>query len=767
MPPPPPMLQPYDPTRGLISCFTTQHGGAADDSVSAATDEALRDLLVDHYEEAFRRLPADEPPSDVDPAGLCLGLLDPVTNIVLNAISLHPHGFETTNPSVSVPRRHERSRDEWRAVAGKSSHCLLEFMLAYFGLLTREQAGRYLVWAHADLSMAVLLVEHELYAARPAAPDPRSGRTRNSLRIAAMHGSHPSPDSLVSLATAWLPQQRLEMLAPVLLSTTPQSYSGLSRFTVHDIKTFLHALRHKDDAAAMLRLEESTRLVEERNTSYTDLGEGRIAVTTIVQRAGDYIASLRRPQETKSMLSSYSTHASSTATVLPALGTTTKPHPHDSPCTSSQFIDADASTCPYIKSLEMSLYGTIHGFYLRALAMLPSHHIRGVLVAGHCYGPLDPVSNIVLSALWFDANFPLPPADQLTKSHDILDTLTMLRAVSRSLRGLVALLHATSDQQLSLHDILKYLCYVQGDLAAMLQPHLHQRRLVESSPTPFEAAATAAQHPQASAMAAFFVSLAPTKLDRLRALMVSASSNNTALSQESLTQIHSILREETSAMKIKPALQPPIICGTALNILRRKRDAYAQQQTYIRGRIEQALQEYAREHPSEPKYDLDFVCGVAVAGHMDQCYHVNFMASTKSRFKNTLFFAELWLAYKDQSRPSICCPLPQPYDMGRCYYGQDSARKMAYPDDFADYSSSDITRGGLNDTEGVLDTDFMYFDSERDDVELAKVLRRMAKKEDVMQIGGEKRKEGERVSLESMKIDFAPTEEARKFCKEA
>jgi hypothetical protein len=313
----------------------------------------------------------------------------------------------------------------------------------------------------------------------------------------------------------------------------------------------------------------------------------------------------------------------------------------------------------------MSLYGTIHGFYLRALAMLPSHHIRGVLVAGHCYGPLDPVSNIVLSALWFDANFPLPPADQLTKSHDILDTLTMLRAVSRSLRGLVALLHATSDQQLSLHDILKYLCYVQGDLAAMLQPHLHQRRLVESSPTPFEAAATAAQHPQASAMAAFFVSLAPTKLDRLRALMVSASSNNTALSQESLTQIHSILREETSAMKIKPALQPPIICGTALNILRRKRDAYAQQQTYIRGRIEQALQEYAREHPSEPKYDLDFVCGVAVAGHMDQCYHVNFMAATKSRVKNTLFFAELWLAYKDQSRPSICCPLPQPYDMGK------------------------------------------------------------------------------------------------------
>ncbi|KAM0874425.1 hypothetical protein ACQ4PT_037442 [Festuca glaucescens] len=283
------------------------------------------------------------------------------------------------------PGRHVRSRDEWRSVAWRSSRCLLEFMRAYFGLLTQEQAGRFLVWARADLAMAVLLVEHELYAARPAPPDPRSGRTRNSLRIAAATheshlGSYPSPDHLVSVATAWLPQQRLDMLAPILLPTTPQSYSGLNRLTVHDIKTLLHALGHKDDASAMMQLEESTRLVEERTTSCTDLGEGRIAITTIVQRAGDYVASLRRPQETKSMLSSYSTHASA-VTVLPAPSTTTKPHPHDSPCTSVQSID-DTSGCPYVKSLEMSLYGTIHGFYFRALAMLPSHHIRGVLVAG-------------------------------------------------------------------------------------------------------------------------------------------------------------------------------------------------------------------------------------------------------------------------------------------------------------------------------------------------------------------------------------------------
>jgi hypothetical protein len=33
--------------------------------------------------------------------------------------------------------------------------------------------------------------------------------------------------------------------------------------------------------------------------------------------------------------------------------------------------------------------------------------------------------------------------------------------------------------------------------------------------------------------------------------------------------------------------------------------------------------------------------------------------------------------------------------------------------------------------------------------------------------GGDKLKECERVSLESMKKDFAPTGEARKFCKDA
>ena len=63
---------------------------------------------------------------------------------------------------------------------------------------------------------------------------------------------------------------------------------------------------------------------------------------------------------------------------------------------------------------------------------------------------------------------------------------------------------------------------------------------------------------------------------------------------------------------------------------------------------------------------------------------------------------------------------------GRCYYGRESARKIVYPNHSIDYFSSDITNGGLDDTEGTLDADYLYFDSERE-VELARDLQRMAK----------------------------------------
>jgi hypothetical protein len=210
----------------------------------------------------------------------------------------------------------------------------------------------------------------------------------------------------------------------------------------------------------------------------------------------------------------------------------------------------------------------------------------------------------------------------------------------------------------------------------MLQPHLQKDG---SSPNPFAAAATAARHPQVSALAAFLASLTPTKLDRLRSLITSASAKNAPLSHESLIQIYSILRKENLAplfvrknipLSRPPSVcdtAPPRLCSTALSILASKRQAYDQQLSFIRGTIQKLLQEYARGHPSEPKYKLEFICGMVLTGSSpyDSRYQVNFMAATKSTSRNTLFFAEFWGRIHAQSKTSICCPLSQPYDMGK------------------------------------------------------------------------------------------------------
>jgi hypothetical protein len=105
----------------------------------------------------------------------------------------------------------------------------------------------------------------------------------------------------------------------------------------------------------------------------------------------------------------------------------------------------------------MALLDTIRGFYLQALARLPRHELharyhRSLLRGGYCYGPLDPVSNIIVNTIWYDVMFPAAQQPVL----DMIGPNSLTRLESRSFYGLASFLQ-TRYHNLSEHQVVQCL----------------------------------------------------------------------------------------------------------------------------------------------------------------------------------------------------------------------------------------------------------------------------------------------------------------------
>ena len=104
--------------------------------------------------------------------------------------------------------------------------------------------------------------------------------------------------------------------------------------------------------------------------------------------------------------------------------------------------------------MKRLLLSMIHGFYLKALGALPKKELtdcyhRSLLMGGHCYGPLDPVSNIIVNTIWYDQTFPAREVQPL----NMISTNCLWCITTRSLYGLVSFLRSrypnlTPDQAL-------------------------------------------------------------------------------------------------------------------------------------------------------------------------------------------------------------------------------------------------------------------------------------------------------------------------------
>ncbi|XBI48044.1 hypothetical protein VPH35_111870 [Triticum aestivum] len=602
--------------------------------------------LAEFYLEAARRLPIADIPYLADCisiSGLAVGLADPVTNIVLttiNAFAKRPSYVRPLKPDDALEKI---SKKTTFVVGARDSRTgLIDFLLCYFRNLTEDQAEKCLDMAGHHLPLAVHLIEVGRWGSEVVPLlQPDAARTKTALQQAA---NCSNIDGLVRLMTWRYPRHLLD---PVLDDL--RGGEQLTADCIYKICDLLRCSWPPQPIPAPI-----PGIYRDNSGNVTTITKIRkdVFVTTTVSK--DHVP---------------------TATI-------TSTCPSNDDCTQDDGVHISTELATDISSsvnsrvcfwrenpdflplLKMSFLDTVHGFYIDALGMLPSHALRdshllrAVLTAGHCYGPLDPVSNIILNSIWYDAVFPL--SDDVSNqigAADILDARSMTRVESRSLDGFVAFVCYTYS--ISEQEAVVLLCQHRFNLSYMLQGS-------EKIFLNLASAALVAKHPQPAAFGDFLNSLTPAKLVRLRSL-ISDRGLRHVLSDDTLVQLKKMATNATACVAAAAAVQSmtPDLGQSALKTLSARRETFKSEQDYVRTKLQKLLLDYG--HDKGHFYRLGIVCGVTTAryGFYPTCYHVNFLASTDVPNDSTrswaLFFAEFWSIVDSKVEQStnvpFCCPV--------------------------------------------------------------------------------------------------------------
>ncbi|EAZ39024.1 hypothetical protein OsJ_23445 [Oryza sativa Japonica Group] len=540
--------------------------------------------------------------------GFCFGLLDPVTNILINsAISeLSPAtaaqavvggGGEKAKdlnnnaaPRVEAgggSRKRRRRGDNAADLSQRSLDGLTAFLTCLFPYLPDAEARLYLDAADADPIVAsLLIIRRRGIREFDLSSQPTEAAVEVALRCAAVAAKHPDPRSLV---LGW------KLLSPVVEALFGSAPSSPRETTMHgDVARRVLRRLHKDNAAAdpVLRLEGSWELAKRRLKRERLMGI----------YAGPMAASCPGTHEASA--------ACNNPWILPA---------GDGQAANSELCD--------------------------------SFH-RSMLMGGHCYGPLDPVSNIIVNTIcaWLvtgvnlkaaDPNLsPTPSATSRKKRLDFSDCAQVLDNPDTS--------------------------------------HIQHSVVEESTPSAgvdesYIAAATAGFHGYPLAQQEFLAS--PTgllsKLELVSEVLHiqvcvpgSQSASDGPLSPQKLSLLRTILQR----------------CPSSTGKLHQQQDVACRKE----------------DHP----FELHFICGVneLVSGPVrslgekvgdynpwtrDKYYHthINFLAVCKARLYDppTLFFAECG---KDGADTCWCVPvIPQKPEAGqvRCIYCEYQGNRILHP----------------------------------------------------------------------------------------
>ncbi|KAF7063248.1 hypothetical protein CFC21_069773 [Triticum aestivum] len=559
-----------------------------------------------HRDEAVKLLASHPDLLRFLDAATCVGLLDPVSNIVVSAMlaaSADPVDGASAVAGVDKDMK-QRSLDG-----------LVAFLTCFFPHLTDWEAVRYLVLAEADPLVAARIVieDRRTKCFRPGSAA-TNGALKLALKCAMVAAKHPCPSEL---AGVWL-----SLCSS--LDTLEKAVSVLS--TVRPSGDILHTLAKQ--------------------------------MPDVPYPAPDGIgSSLIRPWELAARRSK----------------------------------QAAKVTHQYSWSLRRVLLHTIHGFYLQALARMPggelrSRYHRSMLKAGHCYGPFDPVTNIIVNTIWYEATF--PPLSQLDEL-DILGTLNLMRIEAQSFYGLVSFL-CTHDRDLNADQAIRILLDTDLNLAAT-----KQCRSVQEEQEAFRAAATAAWHPRPDAQAAF---LSSCKTPAVLSLL-SDNGGQQQLSSQCVQQLAMLLSSAfRSTGMLAQQKQPVAIYKRRFNLTMYEGRIQRRAHRRISRKVKAALSRYEVQNSGQACYQLHVVCGVNeyVSGPdksdtpvEDDRYHhthANFLVTRNVGSVCSgpvLFFAELSNKNNgDQDCQLLCCPVEFPLpgaEPVRCLFCEQEGIRIVHP----------------------------------------------------------------------------------------
>jgi hypothetical protein len=355
-------------------------------------------------------------------------------------------------------------------IARRSLDGLVSFLTSHYRYLAGRVALCYLCLAKADLLVAVRLIERDRNIKHndELACGIASRTTKVALECAAYSARHPKPDVLVKAS--------LIMVSPLV------------------------------DVTSLLAVQDP-RLAEL-------LTQLRMGMNRSLDLCGKEKSKKKRKRSDQTSTPAEFTEGS---------------RAHSSLVSQSAFR--------YTQSLKLLLLGKIHGLYLQALAKLPRDGLRNrhhcsLLKCGYCYGPRDPVSNIILNTIWYGSMFPTPQEFELQFKVDMVCTDMLARVEYCSMYGLVALLR-TCLPSLTEQLALWYLFSSDADVHKAIQKakkdgHAHARAVCEENvlQDAYRQAAVASWHPDPDALVDFAMSSFNMESSELLAILQQGTLTN-------------------------------------------------------------------------------------------------------------------------------------------------------------------------------------------------------------------------------------------------